>query len=239
MPIHGLPSLPPSRPAHFDIEKVIRPNILALHPYRCARDDYKEGVLLDANENALGHSLELSDANFDAELRSTVDMDLHRYPDPSHDPIKQRIATLRSIPGTDHVFLGVGSDEVIDMLMRVCVAPGKEKIMVTPPSYGMYAVSAQVNDIGVVKCPLELTGAFGEGGTHGRFSIKVDEVLHFFLHHDKCIDYGSDQKGCRRRSHHQVDLFVLTGESYWHLHPTLFDKGTTGLRGIQRDCDCR
>lgn len=60
MPILGLPeSLYPTHPGHFDIEKVIRPNILALHPYRCARDDYDQGILLDANENALGHSITL------------------------------------------------------------------------------------------------------------------------------------------------------------------------------------
>jgi len=62
MTILGLaPSSTPTRPAHFDIERVIRPNILALHPYRCARDDYNSGILLDANENALGHSISHSD----------------------------------------------------------------------------------------------------------------------------------------------------------------------------------
>ncbi|KAF5382340.1 hypothetical protein D9757_012709 [Collybiopsis confluens] len=174
MPIHGLPSSQePIKPAHFDIEQVIRPNILTLHPYRCARDDYKEGILLDANENALGHSLSTQDSPNDD---PTLDLDLHRYPDPSHDPIKERIAALRSISGVDHIFLGVGSDEVIDLLMRVCVAPGKERILITPPTYGMYSVCAQVNDVGVVKCPLELSGQAGEGGTDGRFSLKVDEV---------------------------------------------------------------
>lgn len=184
MPILGLaPSSSPTNPAHFDIEKVIRPNILALHPYRCARDDYKEGILLDANENALGHSISRDGGGLDEDLYSTLDLDLHRYPDPSHDPIKERIASLRSIPGTDHIFLGVGSDEVIDLLMRVCVVPGKEKILITPPTYGMYGVSAQVNDIGVVKCPLELSGASGEGRTNGRFSVRVEEVrLHLVTH---------------------------------------------------------
>ncbi|KIK55054.1 hypothetical protein GYMLUDRAFT_48265 [Collybiopsis luxurians FD-317 M1] len=174
MPIHGLsPSQKPVKPAHFDIEQVIRPNILDLHPYRCARDDYKEGILLDANENALGHSISEQDVPNDD---PTLDLDLHRYPDPSHDPIKARIAALRSVSGVDHIFLGVGSDEVIDLLMRVCVAPGKEKILITPPTYGMYTVCAQVNDVGVVKCPLELSGQAGEGGTKGRFSLRVDEV---------------------------------------------------------------
>ncbi|KAF9004033.1 pyridoxal phosphate-dependent transferase [Cyathus striatus] len=174
MPILGLPTnLPPTYPRHFTIESAIRPNILALHPYRCARDDYKSGILLDANENALGHSITSSS---DPSLTSTLDLDLHRYPDPSHDEIKARIAELRGVPDVKHVFLGVGSDEVIDLLMRVCVAPEREKILITPPTYGMYGVCAQVNDVGVVKVPLELSGDNGEGGEKGRFSVRVDEV---------------------------------------------------------------
>ena len=176
MPILGLdPSLYPTYPPHFDIERVIRPNILALHPYRCARDDYADGLLLDANENALGHSIPLS-TKLEPEIQSTLGLDLHRYPSPTHDPIKTRLAELRGLPGTDYVFLGVGSDEVIDLLIRVCVAPGTEKILTTPPTYGMYAVCAQVNDVGVVKVPLVLSGDEGEGGEKGRFSVNVEEV---------------------------------------------------------------
>jgi histidinol-phosphate aminotransferase len=181
MPIRGLaPSTTPITPAHFDIERVIRPNILALHPYRCARDDYQEGILLDANENALGHSIPRSSNQIHQELSSTLDADLNRYPDPSHDQIKYRIASLRSLPGKDHIFLGVGSDEVIDLLMRVCVAPVNEKILITPPTYGMYSVCAQVNDIGVVRCNLNLSGSGGEGGEYGRFSLLVDDVSVIF-----------------------------------------------------------
>ncbi|KAJ7201608.1 pyridoxal phosphate-dependent transferase [Mycena pura] len=169
MSIHGLPSAPATGPPHFDIINAIRPNILALHPYRCARDDYQSGILLDANENALGHSIPRSE-------KSVHDLDLHRYPDPAQNAIKERIASLRALPGTDHVFLGVGSDEVIDLLIRICVTPGADKILTTPPTYGMYAVCAQINDVAVVKCPLELSGARGEGGEAGRFSVRVPEV---------------------------------------------------------------
>ncbi|KAH7922902.1 histidinol-phosphate aminotransferase [Leucogyrophana mollusca] len=177
MPILGLaPSSEPIKPAHFDIEKVIRPNILALHPYRCARDDYQEGILLDANENALGHSIPPTANDIHPELQSTLDLNLNRYPDPSHDEIKSRIASLRSLPGKDHVFLGVGSDEVIDLIMRVCVSPAREKILITPPTYGMYAVCAQVNDVDIVRCNLNLSGAEGEGGANGRFSVQVDDI---------------------------------------------------------------
>ena len=189
MAILGLaPSSTPTRPAHFDIERVIRPNILALHPYRCARDDYTSGILLDANENALGHSIPASEdpttalqlngknSSVEIDIDPILGLDLHRYPDPSHPKIKELVAGLRGLPGPDHVFLGVGSDEVIDLLMRVCVAPGREKILITPPTYGMYAVCAQVNDVGIVKVNLELTAEGGEGGEKGRFSLRVDEV---------------------------------------------------------------
>lgn len=142
-------------PAHFDIEKVIRPNILALHPYRCARDDYQSGVLLDANENALGHSIPLEHAaSLDPAASGHLSLNLHRYPDPAQNEIKVRIAKLRNVSGVDRVFLGVGSDEVIDLLMRVCCRPEHDKILITPPTYGMYGVTAQVNDVGVIKIPL-------------------------------------------------------------------------------------
>ncbi|KAG5640437.1 hypothetical protein DXG03_008670 [Asterophora parasitica] len=174
MGIHGFPdSALPTAPAHFLLESAIRPNILALHPYRCARDDYQAGILLDANENALGHSI-APDVDTD---EATLRLPLHRYPDPSHANIKSLIAALRELPGPENVFLGVGSDEVIDLLQRVFVVPGgKEKILITPPTYGMYSVCAQVNDVGVIKVPLQLSGSQGEGGQSGRFSLPMDEV---------------------------------------------------------------
>ena len=190
MPILGLaPSSEPTKPAHFDIERVIRDNILALHPYRCARDDYQDGMLLDANENALGHSIEAS-SQIPPELQRTLGANLNRYPDPSHDEIKSRIATLRGLPSGKHVFLGVGSDEVIDLIMRVCVAPAREKILITPPTYGMYGVCAQVNDIGIVRCHLNLSGSEGEGGERGRSSLLVEPVGLFLIE----WNYGVDEQ---------------------------------------------
>ena len=170
MPIHGLPaSSKTSYPSHFKIESVIRPNILALHPYRCARDDYQEGILLDANENALGHAIEVP-LDTQEELFT---LNLHRYPDPAQTEIKNRIVQLRGLEGPEQVFLGVGSDEVIDLLIRVCVTPGKEKILITPPTYGMYSVCAQVNDAAVVKVPLNVE--------KGAFQLQVEQVSHSFF----------------------------------------------------------
>lgn len=179
MTIHGLSeSLYPTKPVHFNLESLIRPNILALHPYRCARDDYSQGILLDANENSLGHSIHPNQTT-KSELDEVATLDLHRYPSPSHEPIKSRIAHIRNLPGPEHVFLGVGSDEVIDLLIRIIVKPGEEKILTTPPTYGMYSVCAQINDVGLVKVPLELENTRGEGGEHGRFSLRVDKVQSF------------------------------------------------------------
>lgn len=181
MAIHGLSeSLYPTKPAHFNLESLIRPNILALHPYRCARDDYSQGILLDANENSLGHSIH-PDKTVKTELDEIESLDLHRYPSPSHEPIKSRIADIRNLPGPEHVFLGVGSDEVIDLLIRIIVKPGEEKILITPPTYGMYSVCAQINDVAVLKVPLELEPTHEEGGENGRFSLRVDKVQYFPL----------------------------------------------------------
>jgi histidinol-phosphate aminotransferase len=121
-------------PKHFNLEATIRPNILALQPYRCARDDYSEGILLDANENALGHAIvpgsfkatDSGDKEFEAKMADTLNLPLHRYPSPTHIPVKSRLADLRSLPSTDYVFLGVGSDEVLDLLIRIFVKPGTE-----------------------------------------------------------------------------------------------------------------
>lgn len=167
-------------PNHFNLEAIVRPNILALQPYRCARDDYQSGILMDANENAYGHSIVNTTVNGSgapsqkveaALLEEHLATPLHRYPDPSHPLVKSAYATLRGVSGPEHVFLGVGSDEVIDLLFRVICIPGKDKILVCPPSYGMYPVCAQVNDVGVVKVPQDTTG--------GRFSIQVDKVNYY------------------------------------------------------------
>ncbi|KAG9007307.1 histidinol-phosphate transaminase [Tulasnella sp. JGI-2019a] len=146
------------QPSHFALQSLIRKNIWDLHPYRCARDDYQSGILLDANENALGPSLPNTDES----------LNLHRYPDPSHVELKTLVAKFRNLPSSDYVFLGVGSDEIIDLLMRISCSPSKDKILVTPPTYGMYPVCAQVNDLVAVKIPLSV-----EAGT---FKVQVEEV---------------------------------------------------------------
>ncbi|KAI8935281.1 hypothetical protein NX059_007869 [Plenodomus lindquistii] len=160
----------------FDLQKCARPNILALEPYRCARDDYKDdgtNILLDANENAYGPGLALNgekkaganiNGTSDSSLAIDVDLvGLNRYPDPHQEELKQLLCNLRNTHTHTsktitpaNLFVGVGSDEAIDALIRAFCVPGKEKILTCPPTYGMYSVSAQVNDVTLVKVPLKL-----------------------------------------------------------------------------------
>ncbi|KAL6702917.1 histidinol-phosphate transaminase [Coniothyrium glycines] len=161
----------------FNLQTCARPNILALEPYRCARDDYKDdgtNILLDANENAYGPGLvldgesDLRGANTNGTLASSpaIEVDLlglNRYPDPHQEDLKQLLCKLRNTHThtsknitPENLFVGVGSDEAIDALIRAFCVPGKEKILTCPPTYGMYSVSAQVNDVSLVKIPLKL-----------------------------------------------------------------------------------
>ena len=182
MPILGLTEPGPTHPHHFSLESLIRPNILALAPYRCARDDYSAGVLLDANENAIGPSLPTatkhangipngSAAHSYPTIMSKSELSsLNRYPSPTHDDLKRTIAKLRGVPDEHWVFLGVGSDEVIDMLYRVFCVPGKDRVMTTPPTYGMYKVTANINDVGVLEIPLL--------SDNGEFQLDQGKVCH-------------------------------------------------------------
>ncbi|KAI0022532.1 histidinol-phosphate aminotransferase [Xylariomycetidae sp. FL0641] len=161
----------------FNLETCARPNILALEPYRCARDDYKDdgtNVLLDANENAYGPSVAPpapSSSGSGSGPDSGPDIDflgLHRYPDPHQRELKQQLCDLRNTHHhtgraitPDHVFVGVGSDEAIDALLRCFCVPGRDRVLVCPPTYGMYAVSAQVNDVALVRVPLRPAPGFG------------------------------------------------------------------------------
>ncbi|QIW97646.1 hypothetical protein AMS68_003164 [Peltaster fructicola] len=169
----------------FDINTCARPNILKLEPYRCARDDYKDdgtNILLDANENAYGPGLALTkDGKLVNGGASSVEVDLlglNRYPDPHQHELKQRLIDLRNTHthtqknlSPENLFVGVGSDEAIDALLRAFCRPGQDKILTCPPTYGMYAVSADVNDVGIVKVPLDVNNGFRTQAE------KINEVL--------------------------------------------------------------
>ncbi|KAF5676416.1 histidinol-phosphate aminotransferase [Fusarium denticulatum] len=126
--------------------------------------DYKDdgtNILLDANENAYGPSLS-ADVAGNAPNGVEVDLlGLHRYPDPHQEPLKKQLCELRNTHAhtdktlkPENLFVGVGSDEAIDALLRCFCVPGKDRILTCPPTYGMYSVSAQVNDVALVKVPL-------------------------------------------------------------------------------------
>lgn len=124
----------------FDLNSLLRPHIVNLQPYTSARDEYtgKEGVFLDANENPYG---------------SITDQDFNRYPDPYQSELKEKIATIKDVKPSQ-IFLGNGSDEAIDLLFRAFCNPGVDNVILLPPTYGMYEVSASINDVAVKKVPL-------------------------------------------------------------------------------------
>ena len=118
-----------------EIINLVRRNILSLKPYSSARDEFSgnDGVFLDANENPFG--------------------ELNRYPDPHQKELKQRLSELKSVP-VSNIFVGNGSDEVIDLTFRIFCNPGKDKALTFTPTYGMYEVSAEINDVELIKVPL-------------------------------------------------------------------------------------
>jgi histidinol-phosphate aminotransferase len=124
----------------FELNKLIRPNIKTLKPYSSAKDEYTGDakILLDANENSLG---------------SPLTKWYNRYPDPYQRQLKEKLAFVKQI-AVNQIFIGNGSDECIDILFRTFCEPGKDNIIICPPTYPMYEVSANINDIKVQNAPL-------------------------------------------------------------------------------------
>ena len=114
----------------MNLEKLVRPNILRLTPYSCARDEFKgrnASVFLDANENPYNASL-------------------NRYPDPLQEDLKAELAQVKGVPA-EYMFLGNGSDEAIDLIYRIFCEPRKDNVVAISPTYGMYEVCAHINDV--------------------------------------------------------------------------------------------
>ena len=125
---------------NFNLQNIVRKHILSLAPYSSARDEYtgKEGTFLDANENPLG---------------SATPENWNRYPDPYQWEIKEKLAPMKDCRPTQ-IFLGNGSDEPIDLIIRLTCEPQEDNIIILPPTYGMYEVSASVNNIEIQKINL-------------------------------------------------------------------------------------
>ncbi len=124
----------------FNLQNLLRENIKNLTPYSSARDEFQgeASIYLDANENAYGSPLETN---------------YNRYPDPLQFNVKTKITAIKGVPPRN-IFLGNGSDEAIDILFRSFCRPGIDNVILVPPTYGMYQVSANINDIEVQNIPL-------------------------------------------------------------------------------------
>lgn len=118
-----------------EIKELIRPNILALKPYSSARDEFKgeAKVYLDANESPYG--------------------EYNRYPDPKQNSLRMRLASIKDIK-VENLLLGNGSDECIDLLFRIFCTPGSDRALTFTPTYGMYEVSAAINNVDLIELPL-------------------------------------------------------------------------------------
>jgi histidinol-phosphate aminotransferase len=147
----------------FDLEKIVRPNIKNLKPYHSARQDFSDGLLLDANENSLGAPFQEAEG-------------LHRYPDPSQSRLRDLIADWHGVR-KENVFTGVGSDEGIDLLYRIFCRPGQDRVLTVPPTYGMYTVSADIHNIAVDSVLL----------TAETFQLKVEEILNSIREETKLL----------------------------------------------------
>ena len=124
----------------FNLNELVRENIKRLTPYSSARDEFKgeASTFLDANENSFG---------------SPLTHWYNRYPDPLQLKVKERLSAIKGI-ASSNIFLGNGSDECIDLLIRAFCEPAVDNIVICPPTYGMYEVSANINDVPVKKVPL-------------------------------------------------------------------------------------
>lgn len=118
-----------------DLKKLVRKNILTLEPYSSARAEFNspKGILLDANENPFGT--------------------WNRYPDPCQIVLKQKLAEQNEV-NTENILIGNGSDELIDLIIRIFCTPGRDKVLSCSPTYGMYKVAAAINDIEMLDVPL-------------------------------------------------------------------------------------
>lgn len=147
----------------FELDKIIRNNIKSLQAYSSARSEFKgkEGVFLDANENAYG---------------SPLQNNYNRYPDPLQLDLKDKLSKIKGLP-IQNIFLGNGSDEAIDILFRIFCNPGADNIIICPPTYGMYEVSANINDVSIKKVPL----------TPETYQLNTDEIVKAIDNNTKLI----------------------------------------------------
>ncbi|MFL0684839.1 MAG: histidinol-phosphate transaminase [Algoriphagus aquaeductus] len=168
----------------FDLNSLLRPHIAKLQPYTSARDEYtgKEGVFLDANENPFG---------------SITEQDFNRYPDPYQSALKEEIAQIKGVRPSQ-IFLGNGSDEAIDLLYRAFCNPGKDNVILLPPTYGMYEVSANINDVEIRKVALTPD-----------FQLQPDQILAAADANSKILFICSPNNPSANKAKREDILFLL------------------------------
>ncbi|WP_185883087.1 histidinol-phosphate transaminase [Blattabacterium cuenoti] len=150
----------------FNLNSLIRENILNIYPYTSARIEHKkkqESIFLDANENSFGSPL--SFYNF-----------YNRYPDPLQIQLKNKISELKNI-SISNIFIGNGSDEIIDIIYRIFSRPGVDHSIIFPPTYGMYEVSGRIHGINVIKIPL----------TMDRYQLNIEKIENSINQYSKII----------------------------------------------------
>ena len=137
---------------NFNLDNLVRGNIKNLQPYSSARSEFKgdAAVFLDANENSYG---------------SPLDEDFNRYPDPLQWQLKIGLSKIKGIP-PQNIFIGNGSDEVIDLAYRIFCEPAKDNVIICPPTYGMYKVCGNINNVEVKEVNLT-----------NDFQLDVDGIL--------------------------------------------------------------
>ena len=147
-----------------NLENLVRENIKRLTPYSSARKEFSgfANIFLDANENSFG---------------SPIETNFHRYPDPLQTKIKEIVAKWNEVKPAE-IFVGNGSDEAIDLLFRIFCEPKKDNILICPPTYGMYEVSAEINDIAIKRA--NLTKDFQLNFTEIKRQIDENTKLIFF-----------------------------------------------------------
>jgi len=138
----------------IDISSLARKNVLRMKKYASARDEFsgKAKVFLDANENSFG---------------TPGDKQLNRYPDPLQKVLRDKISAYKRLSSAERLFLGNGSDEAIDLILRAFCEPRVDSLMLLPPTYGMYSVTANVNDVSIIEVPLK-----------SDFSLDTDKIIY-------------------------------------------------------------
>ncbi|MCK9211367.1 MAG: histidinol-phosphate transaminase [Ignavibacteriaceae bacterium] len=147
------------------IDNLVRNNIKKLKPYTCARDLYNDGILLDANENSFGST-----------FQELEELHLNRYPDPHQVDLRNAVSKLLNVDA-NKLFFGVGSDEIIDLLIRIFCEPKENQVMLLEPTYGMYKVACDINNVETVAPLLNNSFQIDFAEVEKHYSAKVKIIF--------------------------------------------------------------